>query len=301
MQPLASQARGLPSIARRLEAGLSMRSPICWPPDCRIWALPSKSVTSGRGSATARTGTSSWLRISSSISAPGPTCCGRARRPVDPVEHRGALRAIDFALCPRVLLPRPLDLGSDYRSARLIRHERVPVLVSGARLLAALHRGTRGARSPGESCNGVSGTRGAHMGVVNPRSLRPIDVLFVGHVSSRRSRFFARAAPVLSRYRCCLHLSMPAPGGTERWRSHMTTAVAAGLAQRSKIVLDIRAAPIVRQESGLAWSSAVSGSERSWSASRAPPRRLSGPGSISSKCRSTALPPPSTTCCRKPG
>jgi len=76
----------------------------------------------------------------------------------------------------------------------------------------------------------------------NPRSLRPIDVLFVGHVSNRRSRFFARVAPVLSQYRCCLHLSTPAPEGTERSK-HMTTTVVAGLAQRSKIVLNIHHGP----------------------------------------------------------
>jgi hypothetical protein len=68
---------------------------------------------------------------------------------------------------------------------------------------------------------------------------RPIDVLFVGHASRRRERFFAKAAPVLSRYRCYLHLSTLGgpviPGVT----THMNTATVVGLAQRAKIFVNV--------------------------------------------------------------
>jgi hypothetical protein len=68
---------------------------------------------------------------------------------------------------------------------------------------------------------------------------RPIDLLFVGHVSPRRERFFAKAAPMLARYRSYLHfsdVSAPAiPGVT----THMNTATVIGLAQRTKILLNV--------------------------------------------------------------
>jgi hypothetical protein len=68
---------------------------------------------------------------------------------------------------------------------------------------------------------------------------RPIDLLFVGHASPRRERFFAKAAPALSRYCCYLHfsdVSAPAiPGVT----THMNTATVMGLAQRTKILLNV--------------------------------------------------------------
>jgi len=68
---------------------------------------------------------------------------------------------------------------------------------------------------------------------------RPIDVLFVGHLSQRREHFFAEAASTLSRYRCYVHLSSAPtpviPGRT----THLDTATVHGLAQRSKIVLNI--------------------------------------------------------------
>jgi SAM-dependent methyltransferase len=68
---------------------------------------------------------------------------------------------------------------------------------------------------------------------------RPIDVLFVGHLSPRREQFFAEAASTLSRYRCYVHLSSASapviPGRT----THLDTATVHGLAQRSKIVLNI--------------------------------------------------------------
>lgn len=68
---------------------------------------------------------------------------------------------------------------------------------------------------------------------------RPIDVLFVGHLSERRERFFSDAAPVLARHRCYLHLASVdrpiIPGQT----THMSSATVAGLAKRSKIVLNL--------------------------------------------------------------
>jgi len=72
-----------------------------------------------------------------------------------------------------------------------------------------------------------------------PRANRPIDVLFVGHISLRREQFFAKAAPILARHRCYLHFSSVTapviPGRT----THMDTATVMGLAQRSKILLNI--------------------------------------------------------------
>ena len=79
--------------------------------------------------------------------------------------------------------------------------------------------------------------RGAYLN--EPLARRPIDVLFIGTITSRRDAFFAAAAPVLSNYRCYLSLpdaSSPKIAGAN---SHMDTATATGLAQRSKIVLNI--------------------------------------------------------------
>lgn len=68
---------------------------------------------------------------------------------------------------------------------------------------------------------------------------RPLDILFVGHASRRRELFFGRAAELLSRYRCYLHLANAAkpiiPGQT----THLNTSTVMGLAQRSKIVLNL--------------------------------------------------------------
>jgi hypothetical protein len=78
---------------------------------------------------------------------------------------------------------------------------------------------------------------GVHAGA--PFGERPIDVMFIGHSSRRRDRFFAKAAPVFSRYRCYLHfsdLSRPViPGLT----THMDTATVIGLAQRAKILVNV--------------------------------------------------------------
>jgi hypothetical protein len=68
---------------------------------------------------------------------------------------------------------------------------------------------------------------------------RPIDVLFVGHASRRRERFFAKIAPVLSRYHCYLHFSDVSAPVIPGVTTHMNTATVIGLAQRTKILLNI--------------------------------------------------------------
>ena len=68
---------------------------------------------------------------------------------------------------------------------------------------------------------------------------RPIDLLFVGHISPRRERFFAEAAHLLSRYRCYLHLSSADVPVISGRTTHLDTATVIGLAQRSKIVLNL--------------------------------------------------------------
>jgi hypothetical protein len=68
---------------------------------------------------------------------------------------------------------------------------------------------------------------------------RPIDLLFVGHASRRREDFFAKAAPVLSRYRCYLHFSDVSAPVIPGVTTHMNTATVIGLAQRSKVHLNV--------------------------------------------------------------
>jgi len=72
-----------------------------------------------------------------------------------------------------------------------------------------------------------------------PLSERPIDVLFLGHLTQRREQLFVRAAPVLSSYRCYLHLSDASEPILPGRNSFMNTATAVGLAQRAKIVLNV--------------------------------------------------------------
>jgi len=73
-----------------------------------------------------------------------------------------------------------------------------------------------------------------------PFAERPLDILFIGASSRRRRSAFKRLAPVLKELRCCIHLwpgHRPAIAGET---SPMSTATAIGLAQRAKIVLNIR-------------------------------------------------------------
>jgi GT2 family glycosyltransferase/tetratricopeptide (TPR) repeat protein len=68
---------------------------------------------------------------------------------------------------------------------------------------------------------------------------RPIDVFFLGHGSERRERFFATYAERLNRLRCFLHkpsvMRPLIPGQTTK----MNTLTTVGLAQRSKVLLNI--------------------------------------------------------------
>jgi hypothetical protein len=66
-----------------------------------------------------------------------------------------------------------------------------------------------------------------------PDAARPVDVVFLGSRTARRTHELARAAPVLSRYRCQLHLP-DGPGdaafiGEARWRLLMATKVVLNL------------------------------------------------------------------------
>jgi hypothetical protein len=68
---------------------------------------------------------------------------------------------------------------------------------------------------------------------------RPIDVLFLGTLSARREKFFVHASRSLSNHSCYLHL----PGAEGPLRVGLNTALdtktSVGLAQRSKILLNI--------------------------------------------------------------
>jgi hypothetical protein len=68
---------------------------------------------------------------------------------------------------------------------------------------------------------------------------RPIDVLFVGHSSPRRERFFAQSARILSKHRCYLHFSSVAAPVVPGRTTHMDTTTVMGLAQRSRILLNV--------------------------------------------------------------
>jgi hypothetical protein len=72
-----------------------------------------------------------------------------------------------------------------------------------------------------------------------PFEERPIDILFVGHASPRRQQFFARNAEFFARYNCYFHLTDLSLGPVLENPTSMNTATAIGLAQRSKIVLNI--------------------------------------------------------------
>ena len=68
---------------------------------------------------------------------------------------------------------------------------------------------------------------------------RPIDILFVGSLTPRRDTFFTSAAGRLAKHVSYLHLGDPSrpliPGAT----THMDTRTVVGLAQRSKMVLNV--------------------------------------------------------------
>ena len=68
---------------------------------------------------------------------------------------------------------------------------------------------------------------------------RPIDVLFLGTLSARRENFFAHTSRVLSNYNCYLHLPEAQGPLLSGFNTPMDTATSVGLAQRSKILLNI--------------------------------------------------------------
>lgn len=72
-----------------------------------------------------------------------------------------------------------------------------------------------------------------------PIANRPIDVLFLGHLSPKRERFFAQIAPVTSKYRCYFYFWNPQTPIVANENTYMSTATSVGLAQRSKVVLNV--------------------------------------------------------------
>ena len=74
---------------------------------------------------------------------------------------------------------------------------------------------------------------------------RPIDVLFVGTLTRRRSKALAQLAPALARYRCCLL----APSKIQNsGRGRIGFAACRYLARRSKIILNLHADDLPRFE-----------------------------------------------------
>ncbi|MBC7355811.1 MAG: hypothetical protein H5U09_06395 [Desulfomicrobiaceae bacterium] len=82
---------------------------------------------------------------------------------------------------------------------------------------------------------------------------RPIDILFVGTISPRRSRFFARAAATLARFHCVIYLPEGNRPFTPQDPRGIPWQVLAGLALRSKIVLNVHRA----EEPYLEWQRVV--------------------------------------------
>jgi hypothetical protein len=73
-----------------------------------------------------------------------------------------------------------------------------------------------------------------------PLVRRPIDVMFVGNLTPRREAFFAGAAQLLSNYLCYLHFPDTWAPLVQRGGSDMDATTLTGLAQRSKIILNVR-------------------------------------------------------------
>jgi hypothetical protein len=128
----------------------------------------------------------------------------------------------------------------DYLSSQRLLHRGVPCrylplgFVPGFRPFAKqtdlpLHYGTCGLepavrRRPGRD---------------EPLSDRPLDVVFFGNPTGRRSAFFSDAAAVLAKYRCYFHFSDASkplvPGRT----TYMNTPTVVGLVQRAKVLLNV--------------------------------------------------------------
>lgn len=72
-----------------------------------------------------------------------------------------------------------------------------------------------------------------------PLAQRPIDLLFIGGLTSRREAFFARSARVFSQYRAYFHLADGRRPVIPGLSTYMNTETVVGLAQRSKLFLNI--------------------------------------------------------------
>ncbi len=87
--------------------------------------------------------------------------------------------------------------------------------------------------------NALSAAEKKHSNLYDPWTKRPIDILFMGNMSSKRDRFFAQFDKVAAKYNSYLHKIRAGgplvPG--QPW--YLGTSGSAGLAQRSKIVLNI--------------------------------------------------------------
>jgi len=68
---------------------------------------------------------------------------------------------------------------------------------------------------------------------------RPIDLLFLGHASPRRERYFARHAGRLKKFNCFFHKPALVGALITGQTTNMNTLVSVGLSQRSKILLNI--------------------------------------------------------------
>ncbi|MCB0520255.1 MAG: hypothetical protein KDD27_15055 [Saprospiraceae bacterium] len=68
---------------------------------------------------------------------------------------------------------------------------------------------------------------------------RPIDILFIGHASVRRQHFLAKNAAFFAKYNCYFYLTVLELGVVLDTKNKMNTRTAVGLAQRSKIILNI--------------------------------------------------------------
>ncbi len=68
---------------------------------------------------------------------------------------------------------------------------------------------------------------------------RPLDLLFIGALSPRRERLLGRLAPHLAAYRSFLHVPRPTAPFVVGKTASLDTSAALGLAQRSRVVLNI--------------------------------------------------------------
>lgn len=68
---------------------------------------------------------------------------------------------------------------------------------------------------------------------------RPLDILFIGKSNTRREQFFARHADLFSRYHCFFHIPQADIPPLQNSNAALNRTAVIGLAQRSKILLNI--------------------------------------------------------------